>query len=29
MAKRDVVQFALQPSVLVKSVKDCAGGRAR
>ena len=29
MAKRDVSQFALQPSVLVRRVRDCAGGRAR
>jgi hypothetical protein len=29
MAKREVSQFALQPSVLVRSVRDCEGGRAR
>jgi hypothetical protein len=29
MANRDVSQFALQPSVLVRRVRDCAGGRAR
>jgi hypothetical protein len=29
MAKREVSQFALQPRVLVRRVKDCAGGRAR
>jgi hypothetical protein len=29
MTNRDVSQFALQPSVLVRSVKDCAGGRVR
>jgi hypothetical protein len=29
MANRDVSQLALQPSVLVRRVRDCAGGRAR
>lgn len=29
MANREVSQLALQPSVLVRSVSDCAGGRAR
>ena len=28
-AKRDVSQLALQPRVLVRRVRDCAGGRAR
>jgi hypothetical protein len=29
MANRDVSQFALQPSVLVRRVRDCSCGRAR
>jgi len=29
MANRDVSQFALQPSVFVRRVRDCAGGWAR
>jgi hypothetical protein len=29
MAKREVSQFAVQPSVFVRRVKDCEGGRAR
>lgn len=29
MAKREVSQFAVQPRVLVRRVRDCAGGRAR
>jgi hypothetical protein len=29
MAKREVSQFALHPKVFVRSVRDCAGGRAR
>lgn len=29
MAHREVIQFALQPRVLVRSVRVCAGGRAR
>jgi hypothetical protein len=29
MAKREVSQFALQPRVFVRSVRDCEGGRAK
>ena len=29
MAKREVSQFALQPRVFVRRMRDCEGGRAR
>ena len=29
MAKREVSQFALQPRVFVRRIRDCVGGRAR
>jgi hypothetical protein len=29
MANREVSQFALQPRVLVRRMRDCEGGRAR
>ena len=29
MAKREVSQFALQPRVFVRRIRDCEGGRAR
>lgn len=29
MAKREVSQLAVQPRVLVRRVRDCAGARAR